>query len=228
MNVLLIIVISIIALCAIYGYWKGFIRMLFSVISLAATIVLVMAVTPYISNFLINKTSTYNNLKVKVTQAFIGAGGKEVEFLSPEQMLEAYNVPEGVKDLLVKNNNRETYENLMVTAFDEYVSSYVAKMIINSLSFIFAFLMITVIMKMTIFSLDIFTKLPIIKGINKTVGLLAGIAQGVVIVWIVFIGATIFLNESAGQEFSKMVNESVFLSFLYKTNFIMGFVDGLV
>ena len=49
-----------------------------------------------------------------------------------------------------------------------------------------------------------------------------------VIVWIVFIGATIFLNESAGQEFSKMVNESVFLSFLYKTNFIMGFVDGLV
>lgn len=123
MNVLLIIVISIIALCAIYGYWKGFIRMLFSVISLAATIVLVMAVTPYISDFLINKTSTYNNLKVKVTQAFIGAGGKEVEFLSPEQMLEAYNVPEGVKDLLVKNNNRETYENLMVTAFDEYVSS---------------------------------------------------------------------------------------------------------
>ncbi|RKJ53375.1 CvpA family protein, partial [bacterium 1XD42-8] len=65
MNVLLIIVISIIALCAIYGYWKGFIRMLFSVISLAATIVLVMAVTPYISDFLINKTSTYNNLKVK-------------------------------------------------------------------------------------------------------------------------------------------------------------------
>ena len=228
MNILLIIVILIIALCAIYGYWKGFIRMLFSIISLAATIVLVMAVTPYVSDFLINKTSTYNHLKVKVTQVFIGAGGGEREFLSPEQMLAAYNVPEGVKDLLVKNNNKETYENLMVNAFDEYVSSYVAKMIINSLSFIFAFLLITVIMRMTIFSLDIFTKLPIIKGINKTIGLLAGTAQGVVIVWILFVGATIFLNENAGQEFSEMVNESIFLSFLYKTNFIMRFVNVLI
>ena len=52
MNWLLIIIVLLLALCVVNGYRKGFLRMMYSMVSWVIMFVLVTWATPYINTFL--------------------------------------------------------------------------------------------------------------------------------------------------------------------------------
>ena len=110
--------------------------------------------------------------------------------------IEGADIPGVFKALLLNNNNSETYDELGVDNFIQYISAYATRLIINILSFILTFVVITVVMRAVIFALDIVANLPVLGFFNRLGGALLGAAGGLIIVWILFMLITMLYTTS--------------------------------
>lgn len=226
MNELLAAVLVILLVCTWHGYRKGFIKIIISFLSIILTFWLVSVVTPYISHYLVENTELYQGVKNQISEAFAEDNARYDNTIPENQVktIQSYCVPEVMKTTLISNNNESMYETLMVSAFEDYVSSFVARVVLNVFAFVCTFLMITIFLRMTFFSMELLGRLPIVKGINKTAGLFLGFAEGILIVWVLFLGATVFAGNRVGARFFEQINENAFLSLLYNCNILLKLV----
>lgn len=228
MNWLLIVVLAIIAVCMLIGYFKGFVKMLFSLCSIVLAIVLVSAVRPYVNEFLRTSTPLYNTVKNSadnmISEQF--GYGEEMESIDSDvsaqvKAIEQMELPGILKNSLLENNNAEVYRMLAVSKFSDYVSGYIAYIAVNAVGFVFSFLFVMLILSVIFGVLDIMAKLPVIHGINKIAGCLLGLAEGLVIVWIGCILLTIFGSTDLGQETFRLISQDAILGFLYNNNLLL-------
>lgn len=228
MNWLFLAVAVVLGYHAVDGFCKGFIRKAVSAVSLILTLVLVTYVNPYITTFIQNYTPIHENLQEKCSELF--AGNEYNEALKTDQVLiiENMELPENLKTLLIENNNTEVYELLDVSGFHDYVGAYLANMIVNAMSYLIAFLVVFTLLRVVLMALDVVTMLPLLHGINKLAGIVLGLTEGVIFVWIAFLLVTILCNGSLGQRFFELIRENQFLLFLYNQNVIAKIVFGLI
>ncbi|KAB1436550.1 CvpA family protein [Candidatus Galacturonibacter soehngenii] len=211
MNWLLIVVSIFLIVCALNGYRLGFVKKLFTTVSFVITIIAASALTPYISDFLVNSTSIHDTIKESTIGVLEGDNFNE----SKEETVDAIKLPSIVKKMIKEDNGKESITNSIY----EYIGNELADTIVNAMSFALAFIVITFVLRTTVFTLDIIANLPIIKGINQYAGLILGAAEGLVIVWILFLVITIIGNTQLGTMMTKYIDESQFLSFIYNYNF---------
>ncbi|MBA4689127.1 MAG: CvpA family protein [Candidatus Galacturonibacter soehngenii] len=211
MNWLLIVVSVFLIVCALNGYRLGFVKKLFTTVSFVITIIAASALTPYISDFLVNSTSIHDTIKESTIGVLEGDNFNE----SKEETVDAIKLPSIVKKMIKEDNGKESITNSIY----EYIGNELADTIVNAMSFALAFIVITFVLRTTVFTLDIIANLPIIKGINQYAGLILGAAEGLVIVWILFLVVTIIGNTQLGTMMTKYIDESQFLSFIYNYNF---------
>ena len=228
-NILLVAVIAILAISAVNGYRKGFLRIAISLFTIILVICVVTVISPYVSNYLTNHTKVYDHLKYKVVEVFADHNAQYDNTIEENQIktIESYDMPEIITSCLINNNTSEVYHELMVTLFEEYVAGYLAKMIINAISFIGCFLMLWVFIWFILFSADIIARIPIIKGFNKLLGLFAGLTKGLLIVWVGFFIAIIFFGNTIGSKMITSINSSVILTILFNHNLLVRFITGL-
>lgn len=131
------------------------------------------------------------------------------------------DIPEIFKSLLTTNNNSEIYEQLGVETFAQYVGSFLSKMIINIISFLSIFLLVTIIFRAVVFALDIVAELPGLGVVNHLLGGVVGIVGALIIVWTLYVAITLLFTTAIGKEMFRMIQESGFLKVLYEYNPIM-------
>lgn len=228
MNWLFLVVVAFIVYHVIDGLRRGFIRKSVSAVSLILTLVLVTWLTPQITTFIQEKTSLQESLQEKCSEMFLSGEYNEEVKTDQVLMIENMNLPENVKDMLLENNNSEAYSLLEVTGFHEYVGAYLAEMIINTLAYLLAFVIVWTAIRAVLLALDVVTLLPVLHGVNKLAGGALGIVQGIVLVWVAFLLVTVLCNGELGQQFFALISENPFLLFLYNQNVIMKIVFGLI
>ena len=143
-------------------------------------------------------------------------------------MIENMDLPENIKEMLLENNNSESYDVLAVSGFHDYIGAYLANMIINALAYLLSFLLVWTAIRAILLALDVVTKLPLLHGINRLAGGVLGLVYGIVLVWIAFLLVTILCNGDLGRQFFGLISENPFLLFLYNQNVIMKIVFGLM
>lgn len=219
----------------IRGYRKGFIRSLASIISLAASVVLVSFVTPYVSEFLQTQTPIYVYVNKRCQDTFTLKSENTAKSLmaeqpgseQQEQIIDTLPVPGLLKNMLKSNNTTKTYQELAVKSFNEYVPKFMASLIMNIISFVLTWILVASFIWLAVMTLDGIANLPIIHGVNQLLGLALGFVQGLVIVWIVFLAITVFSNTQVGADLLKMISESPVLRGLYDANIFLQFLQGL-
>lgn len=254
MNILTIIVLLLLLLSAVSGYRRGFIKTLASMVSFILSIILVYFATPYISDYLKEKTPVYEIIEDKCeemlgldkvgeqkdqtvdeagnaenggssTQGTDIAGQLEGigELPITEQMkiIENLKIPQMLRQELMDNNNVQGYAKLAVDNFKGYIVGYLATLILNILSFVAAAIVVFLVLRLIFMALNIFASLPLIHGLNQAMGIVLGLLQGVLFIWVLLLLITIFSGTDIGHKLMLMVNESEILSFMYNTNFLM-------
>lgn len=108
-----------------------------------------------------------------------------------------------------------------------YTSEYIRKLTpvkdewkAGILGFLLSFLVITIVLKVTVLSLDAIANLPIIKGLNKAAGALLGLVQALAVIWLVFLALELCSGNETHNFFMSCVNKSEFLRFLFQENII--------
>lgn len=226
-NYLFVAAVALFFICIVNGYRKGFLRIVISLLGIILIIATVTVVSPYVSNYLINHTKTYNTVKQKVIDVFEEDNSKLDNTVPENQTLtiESYDLPDILKTSLIKNNTADMYQTLMVSIFEDYIAGYLARIIINAISFFGMFLMLAVFLWFVLFSADIIARIPIIKGLNKFLGAIAGSVKALIITWVFFFVIIIFFGNQIGNTMMTEVKDSRFLSFLFNINMLLRFIS---
>lgn len=256
MNVLTIIVLSIFLLFTFIGYKRGLIKSVFKLILSVVAIVLAYLLTPLVSGFLYEKTSiddaigkkvysiieeiAENQVKEELEETFQEVDPELVEELTdlalsvePSRstqidIIRKMKLPKFMTDAIISNNNDEMREELGAEDFYKYLAYYISYMVTNAIAFVVTFVIMLVIANLIYFAAGIVSKLPIVGGIDKLGGIIFGLAEALLITWVIFVVATIFVNTSFGANIHEQIDESAFLSFLDKKNILNSVVIKLV
>jgi len=225
-NLLLIAVLIVFGVLINRGYKKGFLKIIVSFLGMILILSAVRRVSPYVSDFLIENTGTYEKLQMSITERFAEANSVYDNTIPQNQTLtiKSYDLPELIKGLLIENNTEEMYQNLIVELFDEYVSAYLARTAIKALSFVVLFVVFIILFKLILVMVDIISKIPLLGGLNRLAGAALGFIEALLIVWIFFFVTVLLVGQQSGAWMFEMIGQSKILTALYNSNILISLI----
>lgn len=229
MNGLEIMVCFIIGLSAILGYKAGFLRVIYSLSAWIIVLVFVTWATPYITNYIEKNTAFQDTVKEKcldyIEQSAARELGNNIEE-QKEKKKELYdnpgvklpkNVLEGITDSVTDTAN----DILESTGIYEKIAESIAHFIIEGIAFFAALLIAGIITKYISHVLDLVSRIPGIHGVNKMIGVAAGIVKGLLIVWLAFYMIALCSTSELGAQLLTYIEESPILLYLYNNNILL-------
>ena len=221
-NYLLIVTVLAMLIGIIKGYRKGFLRLAVYIAGLILVVLIVTKISPYVSDFLIDRTTLYDEVREKIVRIYEeknqAKDNSQIE--NQKATIESYGLPDVIAGALTSNNNQDMYKKLAAVLFEEYISGYLAKIVIKAGSYFILFVILAIAMFCVLAAIKIIEKIPVLKTFNRLLGVIAGGGMVVVFVWVFFIGIMMFFYDSLGTWMLNQVKSSVFLSFLFNNNYL--------
>ena len=228
--ILLLAVAGVLGVMFSEGYRKGFIRIVLSVAMTLVSFILAMLLSKPCEDFIKNNTHIYDKINTQMEEYISKHIKEEVNFKSEQLQGEAIKelkLPKTIQDRLISDNNPDVKLNLGADTFTEYLAKSLTDMLIESRSVIVLFVLLKVILRIVVMVLDIVSKLPVINGLNKSLGGAVGIVEGILIIW----GACIFLTAASGTEIGQKIFSAIssnkVLSFIYNKNVLLNFMKNI-
>lgn len=238
MNWLLILVALVLALNILNGYRRGFLRMVYSMVSWIVIFVFVTWAAPYVNTFLTENTPLYESIvsycenAVREKTETQLAGETEGEEAA-ENGAESQDAPEGqtqeLADLGVKlpdsvlnsfleKTTDAAGEALAASGIYERIAAEMAAFILNGIAFLITLAAAIVLSHFISRMLGIVSRIPIIRGVNRYLGTAAGALYGFLLVWIAFYVIALGSASSVGAALVSYIYDSPFLTYLYENN----------
>lgn len=229
MNWLLIGVLAVIILCVMYGYWKGFIRILFSLISIVVLMAFVTISTPYVAKFLEENTSLQTMIEEKCLERIRASAEKNIEDKLESQntdrqkMLEdaGISLPDGIWEDLLDAGIGATDKVMEQSGMYQTLAENMSHFIVNGIASLAAFIVGVIALFVIARLLNLMSKLPVIREVNHFLGVLAGLMLGLAVVWIFLYLVAIFCTSPFGLLMTNYIQQSVVLTWLYNHNLIL-------
>lgn len=234
MNWLLIIVILVLAGNIVWGFSRGFLRVIYSMLAWIAILVFVTWATPYVANVLTEKTNIDNriesNLDEKLHELVIGDTNGQKEDREPD----AQNPGKGKKnyrDLQMKlpdavtnklfDTNKIADQILEGSGAYDVVAGRATDLVMRVISFVLVLLIAVISFHLLSVVLKVVEKLPLIGGINRLLGLFAGLVKGILIIWLAFAIIAMAGTTDIGIALISYIYESPLLIWVYENNFVL-------
>lgn len=221
-SILFAVVLIILAGFTLHGYIKGFVRVIFSLVSIILTIGLASWLSPYVSEIL-EKTPVYENIQEKCVESIKGKVqnevGQDVENQEPIQIA-GIELPKEWQEIITQKAVQATDGVLEQSGIYEEIGKYVAGIIINMIACVLTFIVVLLILRILVNVLDLVAKLPVLNAMNRLGGVLAGAAEGILIVWLMFFVITLCKSSEMCQGLLNDINQSAFLKLIYENNLV--------
>lgn len=230
MNIALIVTIVILALCAFAAYKKGFVQTVFSTCSLIAALILTIWLNPIVSKNLQSNDKIMGFFKEKI-QTVMNLAEVEAEHSnsSNAEFVEALNLPNIFVEMLDKGMGDYIEDSsVSIAEVSDRIAESISGVIITAISFLVLFIVLHIVIHFVGKLLDWITELPLLKQVNEIFGLLLGLVEGLLIIWVLCILLTAFTGTEIGQTILKQINESSFLSLIYNNNLLLHFITSSV
>lgn len=247
-NFVLIMVLVIFGGCFYMGSRKGLVRTVFGLFSSIVVLLTGTVISPIISNQLRNNDKIFNAISTRIekslenygkngkrdeqsvdkkkTKGKKSKGKKNRELINADDIYVPYKlltgnqaVEEIITDILKNEHIKKAREDVQKEV-NHRVAIYLTGIVINSGTFILVYFILSVGLLVLGRVLNIISKLPVINELNRMVGGIVGIFQGLVIVWLIFTLMMVFIEKPFIQEGMRQIEENAFLRILYESNII--------
>lgn len=247
-NFVLIMVLVIFGGCFYMGSRKGLVRTVFGLFSSIVVLLTGTVISPIISNQLRNNDKIFNAISTRIEKSLENygkngkrdeqsvdkkknkgkksKGKKSRELINADDIYVPYKlltgnqaVEEIITDILKNEHIKKAREDVQKEV-NHRVAIYLTGIVINSGTFILVYFILSVGLLVLGKVLNIISKLPVINELNRMVGGIVGIFQGLVIVWLIFTLMMVFIEKPFIQEGMRQIEENAFLRILYESNII--------
>lgn len=203
--VILIGVVAVLAITGFIGYKQGMIKILLPMVATVVTYILAAALTLPVSAMLKTTTPIYNTIEESVSDMV-------EESMVDSTSIEGLNLPVQIEEQIMDGATTVT------DSFNKYLVETLSDLVFKALTFFVLFIVIYIILCIVIKVFDFVGKLPLIKNVNQTGGLVIGLAQGLMIVWLGCLVITAFGDKAWAQEAFRQINNNALLTFIYENN----------
>lgn len=214
-NYLLIITALILLFCVIRGARRGMLRIVFGIIAW----VFLICFVNYGSNFIDNYISTSTQVPYTIQEGIVShlteryTASEEQEVGTGEEAVMSM-VPSSIKEEIT-----ESVQN-SIDATIRFIAEELTDAAINGISTIIAVL----IGILVIYIIDKIIRgiglVPGIKDVNRLLGVVAGLLEGMLAIWLLMYIASCFPASAVGQFVIQNVEKDQLLYFVYENNII--------
>ncbi len=219
-NIAVILIIMFLSAMIYRGTRRGVIKLVYSVAVLTVSILISQILAVPIGDAIRNNEKIHNMIKEK-TDVYVEVNIRpEIEKMQQEagdMEMEELSLPTAVtktflKDTIEKEKTKGT------DAICNAVSEGIVILCLRALVSITIFVLVFFAMRVIGTALDVFSKLPGIRYVNKGIGGCVGFLQGVLVLWLLCLVLMCMTGTEYGDKVYSVVNENEVLSFIYDTN----------
>ena len=137
------------------------------------------------------------------------------------------DLPESVMAQIVSGASGAADTVLAETGVYAGIAQSLAGFIVQGIAFVTVLILSWILVHVISALLGIVSHIPILKGVNRFTGMLAGLMQGLLIVWIAFYIVALCSAGETGRVIVSYINQSAFLKELYENNILLSLGTGL-
>ncbi|MCC8141181.1 MAG: CvpA family protein [Lachnospiraceae bacterium] len=100
-------------------------------------------------------------------------------------------------------------------------SSTMADWILKGMSFLIALIVAWIIVRLIFRLLGLVNRVPVVKGINRALGLVGGAVEGYILVCLLFLFVSLISGTVFGETMVQNIESNPFLLFLYDSNILL-------
>ncbi|MEL7655813.1 MAG: CvpA family protein [Bacillota bacterium] len=209
------IIVIILVFTIVQGFRHGFVHTFIHTVGWVLAVILGFVWYPHVITFLKEKTGFYDSVHGKITERITENAGNAADSAMT-------GIPEVIRDLLDKAVDSAT--NAIAVSMSDNLSN----LIFNILGFLIVAIAIKIILLILTILFSKEKNSGFIGGIDGFFGLLAGAAKGAILVYIL-LALMVPLTSLSGSSFlMDQLDGSVFGSYLYDNNIILGLVKGFL
>lgn len=205
-----IVIVAIIVLCLFLGYRRGLTGSLLKILSFVLAIVIAFILFKPVSNLVINHTNWDDSLKTSIEQ-FITE-----KTSTPE---EKSSLPQVIVDYIDETMAQSVNEAKEVAI--ENTAQSVTNLIVNAGVWIAVFIIARILLIFIKFITALIARLPVIKQFDKLGGILYGILEAFVILYVLLAIISFIAPMINNAEFIDALNKSFIGSMLYNNNILL-------
>lgn len=256
MNALTIVVLVVFFVFMGLGFARGLIKSIFKIVLTALAMLLAYLLSPIISSLIVEYTNIDNTIRNKIyatieqkveekikeemSESFgqlddVVADQLTQQYLEEEpnrnsqiDFIQNMEIPDFLQKALIENNHLEMKQDIGVTSFYDYVSTYLARMIVNAIGFFCTFLFLTLLFNVTLLLMNMVMKLPGLNMVNRLGGAAFGFVEALLIVWVVFIIIDMAVGTKFGGNLMSQIYESKLLTLINDKNLLSQLIENLI
>lgn len=115
----------------------------------------------------------------------------------------------------------EVYKILILSGFGEEADAYVRMFVARLLAMAVTYIVVKVILRTVLLSLELLVKVPGLSLVNRLLGAGVGLAQQMLTLWVLFLVLLIFEGTGWGEVATQWIRQSVLLEYLYENNLLL-------
>lgn len=218
-----IIILAIMLICIFLGYKKGLIGVAVNILRFFIALLIALILYNPISSFIINNTSIPNTLQSAINDTVTSYVIKENEEKAEEETLD--NSPKVMTDYIngfvekekqqVEQTEREIINNVSTT-----VANNIIKIAVGILVFIVSKIGLLFVKALA----NVISNIPIINQFNKLGGVIYGVLQGLIIIYILLAVISLFAPTMENSGLLEAINSSMIGKLMYNNNIILKFI----
>lgn len=228
-NFMIIAVLIILIATTYQGYRRGLVRTVFGLCSSIVILLVGALIYPVVSSGLRNNERVVNYVSKRVEVYLLNAEENKGEEITKEEAKNEIN--DKLSGLSIIGNEKRL-DNMISEIFksdiakktkkdvNKKMSKYISGLIINYASYILVYLALSLIFYTASTVLNLVSRLPVLKEINRLAGGFFGLVKGLIVVWIFFIVIIFIADKPFARECMRQINDNIILLSLYKYNII--------
>lgn len=235
MNVLDLAVVMIIGVCVLYGFYRGFLSTLLKLCTFFFAWLTSLVFYPILSKVLSGNTGFFDTI------IYYSDGAQKIADLQsatlpvstlsrPEltNIVDTANLPTHISARLESNMAARVLEPKGYTTVNDYFNVTIANIILNLLCFIIVFAIVWIALSIIFNMLGGPKRLPALRKYDGLMGGCIGFIEGIFMVYLIFSLVPVAMTVVSISGLTRYVDASLFGSFFYRTNFIIGMIPGVI
>ena len=202
-----IVILAIIVLCIIIGYVRGLTGSLIKIVSFVLSLIIAFVLFVPVSNVIINNTEIDENLEASIRNMII-----------QEEQNENENMPEAITDYIGQKIDQAADD--AKEAIVDSTARDVALTIVKAGTWIALFIIARILLIFLRFITSLIAKLPVIKQFDKLGGIIYGLLEGLIIVY-VLLALISFISPMLNGTLANAIDESFVGSMMYNNNLLL-------
>lgn len=235
MNFIDLIILALLGIGFLIGYYKGFLNTVANAVSFIAAYLFALIFHGGLARLILSGTSFGDSLLYYTAGAEklsdMTVANVDVADLSVEKIKEVITtsgLPKPIETQMQHNITNQVFLKDGITTMSDYFNQTIINLTMSLICFLLIYFLVRVIVIFVIELIDRVWGLPVLKQHDSLFGGCFGILQGVMIAFIVFSAVPIFMSVLPLEAIDNMIQHSFLGRFFYNSNIIFNVLSGRI